>query len=522
MITENVRVEELQNYVGGQWVAPERHGLLDVEQPSTGDVIARVPLSVAAEMDRAVTAAKSAFPAWSATPVARRCELLWQLANCLRQSAEDFARLIAQENGKSLTDARAEVKRAMENTEVACGMPVLQQGDKLVGASFDIDGEVLRVPLGVFGMIAPFNFPLMVPFWFFPYALATGNTYVVKPSEQVPLSMTRVARLVDELGFPPGVFNIVHGDKRAAEAMLASPDVAGVSFVGTSRVGRIIAARCAETGKRFQAFGSAKNHLVAMPDAKIDDMIRNMITSCYGCAGQRCMASSAIVCVGDDVYRDVSRRFVEASKQVPVADPLDPRTMDEPMLMGPVISARAREAILEMIQAGVDEGATLALDGRRLSVPGCERGHFLGPTVFTDVRPGMQIHQTEIFGPVVVILRAGSLDEAIRIVNDHPYGNGASIYTQNGYYARKFKLETRAGMIGVNVGIPAPVAPLPFGGMKASLLADTKAQGKAVIDFFTDLKIVTERYWAEGDRPSERQPHQPRRDHHGRDEAHGQ
>jgi malonate-semialdehyde dehydrogenase (acetylating)/methylmalonate-semialdehyde dehydrogenase len=262
-------------------------------------------------------------------------------------------------------------------------------------------------------------------------------------------------------------------------------------------VARIIAARCAESNKRFQALGSAKNHLVAMPDANVGEMIRNMITSCYGCAGQRCMASSAIVCVGDEVYRDVSRRFVDASKQVLVADPLDPRVADEPMVMGPVISDKSRRFILEMIQAGIDEGATLALDGRGLSVPGREQGHFLGPTVFTDVRPGMKIHKTEIFGPVVVILKADSLDDAIRIINEHEYGNGASIYTQNGYYARKFKLEVRAGMIGVNVGIPAPVAPLPFGGMKASLFADVKAQGKAVINFFTDLKIVTERYWPE-------------------------
>jgi malonate-semialdehyde dehydrogenase (acetylating)/methylmalonate-semialdehyde dehydrogenase len=493
-----VSVEELKNYVGGRWIAPEHHGLLDVQQPSTGDVIARVPLSVAGEMGCAVAEAKKAFPGWSATPVARRCELLWELANRLRAGAEDLARVVTRENGKSLPDARAEVKRALENTEVACGMPVLQQGDKLVGASFDIDGEVLRVPLGVFGMIAPFNFPLMVPFWFFPYALATGNTYVVKPSEQVPLSMTRVAELIDEAGFPAGVFNVVHGDKRAAEALVESPDVAGISFVGTSRVARVIAARCAQTGKRFQALGSAKNHLVVMPDAKIDDMIRNMITSCYGCAGQRCMASSAIVCVGDGLYRDVSRRFVEASKQVLVADPLDPRVADEAMVMGPVISARSRQFIFEMIQAGIEEGATLALDGRGLSIPGRERGHFLGPTVFTDVRPGMKIHRTEIFGPVVVILKADSLDDAIRIVNEHEYGNGASIYTQNGYYARKFKLEVKAGMIGINVGIPAPVAPLPFGGMKASLFADTKAQGKAVINFFTDLRIVTERYWPEG------------------------
>ena len=488
---------DLKNYVGGQWIDPEHHGYLDVENPSTSAVLARVPLSTAAETDRAIRAATDAFGAWSNAPVARRCQLLWELANRLRHQTEDLSRLISREMGKSLPDSRAEVKRAIENTEVACGMPVLQQGDKLVGASMDIDGEVLRLPVGPFGMIAPFNFPLMVPFWFFPYALATGNTYVVKPSEQVPLSMRRVAELIDETGFPAGVFNLVNGDKRAGAALLENPDLKGVSVVGTSRVCRTIATRCAETNKRFQALGSAKNHLVAMADAKMDAMIRNMVTSCYGCAGQRCMASSAIVCVGADVYREVTDRFVDASKQVRVADPLDPRIADEAMVMGPVISAKSKQFIVEMIQTGIDEGATLALDGRALTLEGAENGHFIGPTVFADVTAGMKIHQTEIFGPVVVILKADSLDEAIGIVNGHQYGNGASIYTQNGYYARKFKLEANAGMIGINVGIPAPVAPLPFGGMKASLFADTKAQGKAVINFFTQEKIITERYWAE-------------------------
>jgi len=487
----------LKNYVGGKWISPENCGLLDVEQPSTAEVIGRVPLSTAEETDRAIQAARGAYREWSTLPVSRRCELLWQLTNRIRESGPELARIISRENGKSLPDAMAEVKRALENAEVACSMPVLQQGDKMPGASMDIDGEVLRMPLGVFGMIAPFNFPLMVPFWFFPYALATGNTYIVKPSEQVPLSMTRVTEMIDEIGFPPGVFNLVHGDRRAAEALLANRDVAGVSFVGTSSVGKIIAQRCTETGKRFQAFGGAKNHLVAMPDAKMDDMIRNMITSCYGCAGQRCMASSAIIAVGDAVYDEVCRRFVAASKEVPVADPLDPKVAEVEMVMGPVISDKAKSFILEMIRTGIDEGATLALDGRNLTVPGCERGHFLGPTVFTDVKPGMKIHQTEIFGPVVIILKADSLDEAIGIINGHEYGNGASIYTQNGYYARRFKLETRVGMIGINVGIPAPVAQLPFGGMRASLMADTKAQGKAVINFFTDLKVITERYWQE-------------------------
>ncbi len=487
----------LKNYINGQRIKPESRGLLEVENPATGETIARVPLSQPSETDRAVAAAAEAFTSWSAAPVARRCELLFRLAERLRSQGEALARLVSEDNGKSLPDARAEVKRALENTEVACGMPVLSQGDKLIGAAADIDGEVLRMPIGTFGMITPFNFPIMVPFWFLPYALATGNTCVLKPSEQTPLGIDRVAELIDDCGFPPGVFNVVHGDRAAAQRLLDHPHVAGVSFVGTSRVCRTIAARCAENNKRFQALGSAKNHLVAMPDAKLQPMIRNMITSCYGCAGQRCMASSAIVCVGDTMHEKVSRAFLQASKDILVANPLDPAVADEAMLMGPVISAKAKQFILEMIQVGIDEGATLALDGRRLTISGCQQGHFIGPTVFTGVQAGMTIHQTEIFGPVVVILKVDSLQQAIDIINQHPYGNGASIYTQNGRHARTFKLAARAGMIGINVGIPAPVAPLPFGGMKASIFADTKAQGRAAIQFFTESKIITERYWPE-------------------------
>ncbi|MGD8240516.1 MAG: aldehyde dehydrogenase family protein, partial [Armatimonadota bacterium] len=333
--------EMLKNHIGGEWVEPDGQGDLAVENPATGELITRVPLSTPEETDRAVEAAAGAFPEWSATPVARRCELLFALAERMREGAEDLARLITEENGKSLPDARAEVKRALENTEVACGMPVLAQGDKLIGGSVDIDGEVLRLPLGVFGMIAPFNFPQMVPFWFFPYALATGNAYVIKPSEQTPCSVHRVAELMQECGFPPGVFNVVHGDRVPAQRLVEHPDVQGISFVGTTRVCRDIAVRCAETNKRCQALGSAKNHLVAMPDAKRQPMFRNMITSCYGCAGQRCMASSAIVCVGDDVYREVTDAFVAASRDVLVANPLDPAVADEEMLMGPVISAKA-------------------------------------------------------------------------------------------------------------------------------------------------------------------------------------
>ncbi len=490
-------IKMVKNYVNGKWVKSESSAYLDVENPTTGQVIGQTPLSTAGEANRAIEAAAEAFKSWGQTPVARRVQPLNQLNALLRQNEEKIARTLVEEMGKSLPDARAEIKRLFENIEVACGMPVLQQGDKVIGSSFDIDGEVIRLPLGVFAMIAPFNFPALVPFWFLPYAIATGNTYVVKPSEQVPLTMQLITEYMDETDLPAGVFNLVNGDRTVAEAFMEHPKVKGISLVGSTRTCRIVAEKCAKSNKRFQAMGSAKNHLVAMPDAKIDDMIRNMITSCYGCAGQRCMASSAIIAVGDDMYRTVCDRFIDASKSVLVANPLDPKVADEPVVMGPVISAKSKRFVLEMINTGIKEGATLALDGRDIVVAGCEKGYFIGPTVFTDVRPGMAIHQTEIFGPVVVILKATCLDEAIKIINEHQYGNGASIYTQNGYYARKFKLETECGMIGINIGIPAPVAYLPFGGMKASQFADIKAQGKAVVNFFTEDKIVTERYWAE-------------------------
>jgi len=488
--------ETLRNYIDGAWQPARGAALLDVENPSTGETIAQVPLSERKHLDQAVDAARRAFASWAAEPVARRCEPLRRLAALMREDMEATSRVLTREMGKSLPDSRAEMKRAIENVDIACTAPLVQQGEKLVGASHGIDGEVLRVPVGVFGVIAPFNFPAMVPFWFVPYAVATGNTIMVKPSERVPSTMAHLASLMDRCGFPAGVVNVVHGDRAVAEALSEHDGVDGLSFVGTTRVCRIIAERCARTRKRCQVMGGAKNHLVALPDANMDQVIRNMVTSCYGCAGQRCMAASAIVCVGEATHEEVVSRFVQASREVRVADPLDPAVADEPMVMGPVISAQARRFIVETIEKGCAEGARLALDGRDVRVPGREGGHFLGPTVFTDVRPGSLLHATEIFGPVVVILRAASLDEAIGIINDHPYGNGASLYTQDGYAARRFKLEARAGMIGINVGIPAPVASLPFGGMKDSVWSDIKAQGRAAFRFYTDEKVVTERYWA--------------------------
>lgn len=489
----------LNNYVGGAFVPATSPECLDVENPSTGQTLCRVPLSSSADVDAAVRVASAAFSAWAATPVSRRVRPLFQLAALLRRDEEALCRVLVAEMGKSLPDARAEMKRAIENVEAACAMPLLQQGDLLVGAAPDIDGEVIRVPLGVFGIIAPFNFPAMVPFWFLPYAVATGNTLVVKASEQVPNTLDRIFALIDEAGFTPGVCNLVHGDRVAAEALIDHPDVAGISFVGSSRVARLVARRCVELGKRFQALGSAKNHLVVMPDADLDECVRNMITSCFGCAGQRCMASSVVVAVGQETYQAVLERFVAAAHGVPVGDPLDPSMDGDDRAMGPVISRKNKEFIESMIARGVQEGARLLLDGRGCVVPGREQGHYVGPTVLADVQPGSDLHQTEVFGPVVALMRADSFDQAVGILNAHPYGNGASLYTRSGYWARRFKLEVRAGMIGINVGIPAPVAFLPFGGEKASAFSDIKAQGREVVRFFTDARIVTQRFWPEAD-----------------------
>ena len=489
----------VRNYINGKWADAENSGLLDVENPSTGEILAQVQLSTAAEANRAVDAARAAFPAWSQTPVTKRSEYMYNFLHLLKANEEKISRVLTSEMGKSLPDSCAEMKRVFQNTEAACGVPILQQGEKMIGCAKSIDGEILNLPVGVFAAITPFNFPAMAPFWFIPYAIATGNTFISKPSELVPLTMEVITELIDQINLPPGVFNLVNGDKEAGVALINNPDVNGLSFVGKSSICKTVAEQCAAKGKRYQAMGSAKNHLVVMPDFEhMDDLIRNMSTSCYGCAGQRCMASSVIVAIGDEMYKKVCDRFIEDSKNFIVANPLDPKVENEPMLMGPVISAQAKRFILDTIEKGVAEGATLALDGRHVKVSGCDKGHFVGPTVFTDVKPGMEIYNTEIFAPVVCIMKADKLDDAIEMINNHQYSNACSIYTQNGHYARKFKLAVQTGMVGVNVGIPAPVPFLPFGGMKNSMICDIKMQGKAAISFYTHDKVIVERYWDEG------------------------
>ncbi len=492
----NIKV--INNYINGKWVKATKCDLLDVENPSTGEILAKVPLSTAAEANRAVEAARAAFPAWSQTPVTKRAGYMYDFLHLLKANEEKISRILTAEMGKSLPDSRAEVKRAFQNTEAACSVPILQQGEKMVGCAKSIDGEILNLPVGVFAAITPFNFPAMAPFWFIPYAIAAGNTFISKPSELVPLTMEAITEIIDQINLPPGVFNLLNGDKEAGAALIENTDVNGLSFVGKSSICQLVAEQCVAKGKRCQAMGSAKNHLIVMPDFEhMDDLIRNMSTSCYGCAGQRCMASSVIVAIGDEMYKKVCDRFIEDSKNFIVANPLDPKVENEPTLMGPVITAQAKQFIHDMIEKGVKEGATLALDGRDIKVDGCEKGHFVGPTVFTDVKPSMEIYNTEIFGPVVCVMKADKLDDAIEMINKHQFSNACSIYTQNGYYARKFKLAVQTGMVGVNVGIPAPVPFLPFGGMNNSMICDIKMQGKAALDFYTHDKVIVERYWQE-------------------------
>lgn len=485
-------VKIVKNFVNGNWAQPDCVGYEDIKNPSTGEVIGKVPLSSVNDVEKAIEAANNAYQQWRSVPVATRCKYLFRLQNLIVENFDDLSSVISLEEGKNLLDARAEMKRVLQNVEVACGMPTIIQGEKLEGTAPDIDTEVIRQPLGVFGIIAPFNFPAMVPFWFLPYAIAAGNTIVIKASKQVPLTMQKIFGLFEKIGLPSGVVNLVNGDKAVSDILLQSPFVKGISFVGSTNVAKKIAIECAMANKRFQALGSAKNYFVVMQDAKLDMVVSSLLTSCYGCAGERCMAASVVAAV-PKIYDELKEMFIEAAKKLKVGNPLE-AGVD----VGPVISASAKNKILEYIDIGIREGAKLVLDGRNISLPDeLKNGYYIGPTIFSDVTPDMTIAREEIFGPVVCMIKVDSLDEALKQIKEHKYGNGASIFTQNGYYARKFQVEANVGMVGINIGIPAPVAYFPFGGVKESMYGDIKAQGKGIVDFFTEKKITTVRFYAE-------------------------
>ena len=479
----------LENFINGAWVASAGTTLLDVKNPATGELLAKVPLSTSADVDAAVQAAKAAFPAWRAVPPVQRARYLFKLKALLDQHREEIAGICTSEHGKTFSESFNDFGRGIENIEHACGIPSLLMGQNLEDVASGIDTRVLRQPLGVFAAITPFNFPPMVPLWFLPYAIATGNTFVLKPSEQVPLSQRRIFELMQQIGLPNGVVNLVNGGREVVESICEHPDVKGVSFVGSSSVAKIVYRKCGETGKRVQALGGAKNFIVIMPDADMERAVQNAVESCYGCAGQRCLAGSVIVPVGD-AYERVRDLFVEHAKKLVLGDGKAQGTT-----LGPVVSRAHKDRVLSYIEKGIQEGARLVLDGRNATVEGLPDGNWIGPTIFEDVRPDMVIGREEIFGPVACFMRAKTLDEAIRLANASEYGNASSIYTTNGKAAREFGARVEAGMVGVNIGVAAPMAMFPFGGQKASLYGDTKAHGAAGVDFYTERKIVIERWF---------------------------
>jgi len=480
--------DRLKNYIAGEWRDSKTTQYLDVLNPTTNRAIAQVPLSTAADVEDAIAAANDAFNEWRETPPTMRVQYLFRLKELMEAHFEDVARTIVTENGKTLDEARGETRRTIENIEVATGVTSLMMGRNLEDVARGIDEEVVRQPMGAFAVIAPYNFPAMVPWWFAPYAMATGNTYIVKPSEQAPLTQSAIFGLVHDLDLPPGVMNLVHGGREVVDVLTKSPGIVGISSVTSTPVAKAIYTAATGSGKRAQCQAGAKNFIVVMPDADIEKAIPGLLASCYGCAGQRCLAGAVLVPVGE-AYEPLRDRFVKAAAKIKVGDPLD-----ESAQMGPVISKQHQQRVLRHIEQGVKDGAKLLLDGRQVTVPGCEEGYFVGPTVLDGVTPEMAIARDEIFGPVIGILRVGSLDEAIEVIDANPYGNASSIFTASGGAAREFKYRVKCGNIGVNVGVAAPMAFFPFGGRKDSFFGDLHGQGQDAIDFLTEKKVVITRW----------------------------
>ena len=480
----------LDNYVAGAWTPASGSEQLDVTNPATGEVLARVPLSASADLDAAVRAARDALPAWRAVSVIARARLLFALREGLEARREELARSVTTEMGKTIDDARAEVARMIEMVEAACAIPTTMQGRIIEDVSRNVDAETVRQPVGVCAAIVPFNFPAMVPFWFLPFAIGCGNTFVLKPSEQVPLTQQIAFEVLDSLDLPAGVVNLVNGGREIVEGILDHPGIDAVSFVGSAPVARIVYERAAKAGKRVQALGGAKNHMVVMPDAVVDKTVDGLIASGFGAAGQRCMAGSVVVTVGE-AHDRVVPELVARTRTLRVGDGLEEDTD-----VGPVISCAARDRIREWIDKGVGEGATLAVDGR--TAGGDSEGSYVGPTILDEVRAEMEVAREEIFGPVLSVIRAGTLDEAIEIVNGSRFGNGVSIFTESGASVRRFRHEVQVGMVGVNIGVAAPVAFFPFSGWKDSFLGDLHAHGPDAVEFFTRKKTVTSRWFSSG------------------------
>jgi malonate-semialdehyde dehydrogenase (acetylating)/methylmalonate-semialdehyde dehydrogenase len=480
--------DPVANFVGGRWVGATATEYLPVTDPATGERLGQVPLSTASDVDAAVAAARAAFPAWRSTPAVERARVLFRLKGLLDEHKEELGRSLSREHGKVLTECLGEVQRGIENVEHACGIPTLMMGEALEDIAPGIDCSTVRQPLGVFAVITPYNFPVMIPLWFWPYAVATGNTVVLKPSEQDPLTHQRIVDLAANAGLPPGVLNVVHGARDAVTRILEHPDIMGVSFVGSSATARHVYGVAAAHGKRVQALGGAKNHMLVLPDADYDVATRALMGSIFGSAGQRCLAGSVVVGVGE-AYGPIRERLLDGARALRLG-----RGLDEGVDVGPVISATHRERVRGLVDEGVGGGATLALDGRDATVDGLPDGHWFGPTVFEDVAPDMRIGREEIFGPVAGLTRVSSLDEAVARVHENHYGNAVSIFTTSGKAAREFRYRAGISMMGVNIGVAAPMAFFPFGGSRASFYGDLKAQGTDAIQFYTDRRVVISRW----------------------------
>jgi malonate-semialdehyde dehydrogenase (acetylating)/methylmalonate-semialdehyde dehydrogenase len=479
---------EILNFINGEWVKPKVKEYFDVINPATGEVIAQTPLGSKTDVDRAAKAAADAFVSWRRIPVQDRVQYLFKLRDLLRSNHDEIARHITNEAGKTFEEAKAEMVRAFENVEVACGMPHLGKGEFVEDIAPGIDEIMIRQPVGVCATIAPFNFPGMIPFWYLPYAIAAGNTYIVKPSEKVPMTMQFIFSLIEQVGLPKGVINLVNGAKDTVDGILEHPAIRAITFVGSTNVAKYIYSTAAAHGKRVQAQGGAKNPVIILPDADMEMATKIVADSAFGCAGQRCLAVSLAVTVGD-----ARNAFAEM-----ICDAASSRVvgygLDSGVQMGPLINIASKQRVEQLISLGETGGAGVPVDGRGVAVKGYERGSFVGPTILSEVQPGSEIARTEIFGPVLSLMHVNSIDDAIQLVNSGQYGNQASLFTSSGNAARRFRYEAEAGNIGINIGVAAPMAFFPFSGWKDSFFGDMHGQGMDAVEFFTQKKIVVERW----------------------------
>jgi len=474
----------MKNYIGGQWTASGGTQTVEVINPATEEVLGLCPLGTEEDVNRAVQAASQAFPAWRKTPAPDRVQYLFKLKTLLEENFEELVSLCTKEHGKTLAESRGDVRRGIQMVETACGIPSLMMGQSFEDIAAGIDCQAIRQPMGVFAAITPFNFPAMVPFWFWPFAVAAGNTFVLKPSERVPLTQLKIFELIEKSGLPKGVMNLVLGGKEVVNALCAHPNVKGISFVGSTPVAKHVYQLGSSHGKRVQALGGAKNFMVVLPDAQMDASVRTCLESIVGCAGQRCLAGSVILAVGD-AYSEIKEKITRLASDMIIGDGAKSETQ-----MGPLISKASVERVKGLIQSAVDEGAKLLLDGRNVS----QKGFFLKPTVVDGVKPQMRIAKEEVFGPVVCIAQVKNLDEAISWINSSNFANTASLFTASGAAARQFSYEAAPAMLGLNIGVPAPMSFFSFGGAKDSFFGDVKAHGTASMMFFTDTKVTISRW----------------------------